>query len=296
MSISSPYQKSDRLVLKPLSDDDELFILELLNTEGWLNFIGDRNVTDESDASEYIEKIISEENVTYWVVHQLDDTKIGVITLIKRAHLPYPDIGFAFLPSAKGNGYAYEASKTVLEHVEKTTDYEAILASTIPRNSRSIRLIEKLGLTFYTTDKQNNEELNLYRLNLDKVKIDKIVHQFFTAFDNRKTKPRLSLLNEVCLDEVTIIKKTKDTQEIFDLPGFTTPREKLLTDGTLRSFQESETHEETVITRNIAQRISQYEKEGVLNGKAFSQKGTKMFQFLKINTEWKICNVIWDDE
>ena len=36
--------ETDRLILKPTSEEDAEFIFELLNTPKWLKYIGDRNV------------------------------------------------------------------------------------------------------------------------------------------------------------------------------------------------------------------------------------------------------------
>ena len=48
--------ETERLRIRPLSVEDSKFILELVNTEGWLKFIGDRNVKGIPDAIEYIER------------------------------------------------------------------------------------------------------------------------------------------------------------------------------------------------------------------------------------------------
>jgi len=37
------------------------------------------------------------------------------------------------------------------------------------------------------------------------------------------------------------------------------------------------------------------EKSGILNGKKFTQRGHKLFQFIKIDQIWKISTVIWED-
>ncbi len=294
--MNNQHQKTNRLILRPLQTDDSRFIQELVNTKGWLTFIGERNVRNNTDAINYIEKIISNDKVTYWVVELLDNTKIGVITLIKREHLPFHDIGFAFSPTYQGSGYAYEASKAILEYVINTTDYQTILAATNPRNTSSIKLIEKLGLTYYKTEIQNDQESNLYKLDLEKLKIDRLVKKFFSSFTNKNSKPQLHILHQTCLDQVTIVKNTNGQCETYDLQNFITPREELLTNGMLQDFEEYELEEKTTITRHIAQRVSHYQKNGNLNGRKFSEKGSKMFQLVKTNTEWKITNVIWDDE
>ena len=133
-------------------------------------------------------------------------------------------------------------------------------------------------------------------LKTDKDEIDSLVKKFFDAFTNKRASPNLNLLYETCMDKATIIKNTKGIGEFFDLQSFIAPRVELLTNGTLLEFEEYEAQEKTVITRNIAQRIAQYQKEGILNGQKFLARGTKMFQFVKTESQWKICNVIWDDE
>lgn len=230
------------------------------------------------------------------VVTLKDNTQIGIITLIKRDHLEFHDIGFAFLPSYNNNGYAFEASQVVLNYIVESTDFRAILATTVPQNKSSIKLIEKLYLSFYKTDIRENKESRLYKMDLDKVKIDRLIKGFFSAFTNKGKKPNLKFLYETCIDEVVIIKNTKGICEKYNLENFIAPRKELLTNGTLTEFEEYEVGEKTIITRNIAQRLSQYQKEGILNNQRFSSKGTKMFQFVKIGNVWKVCCAIWDDE
>jgi RimJ/RimL family protein N-acetyltransferase len=158
---------TDRLHIEPISLDDAQFILELLNTEGWLNFIGDRNVKNEMDAKDYIQKLIDSTNRFYNVI-RLKDTHqpIGVVTYINRDNQKYPDIGFALLPSFDKKGYAYEASRKFLDEIIKTGIHEKILGITMPSNSSSIKLLEKLGLTFQEKFIENNEELAIYSVSL----------------------------------------------------------------------------------------------------------------------------------
>ncbi len=165
---------TQRTTLNKLDNEDSLFILELLNTDGWVKFIGDRNIKNEKNALNYIEKINNDSTVTYWVVQQKDTgDKLGIITLIKRAHLESFDIGFAFLPQFANNGYAYEASDAVMNFIIESTDLKIILATTVPENKSSIRLIEKLGLTFNKSVEDKNEVLSVYKVDLDKLKTEK---------------------------------------------------------------------------------------------------------------------------
>src|SRR5947199_5066293 len=96
---------TERLSLNALAIEDTDFIQELVNTQGWLQFIGDRNVHSKEDAINYINKINSSPNIQYRVVRLTElQTPIGIISFIKRDYLEHFDIGFAFLPQYNGKG------------------------------------------------------------------------------------------------------------------------------------------------------------------------------------------------
>jgi [ribosomal protein S5]-alanine N-acetyltransferase len=156
---------TDRLTLKRLAPNDNAFIFELLNTKGWIQFIGNRNIETMDDADKYIQKIMNNPNVVYWVV-QLKETRanIGLITFIKRDYLDHHDIGFAFLPKHANNGYAFEAAKTVLTDLLKVDQHQTIVATTLPNNAQSIKLLEKLGLQFVKIFENENEALCLFAI------------------------------------------------------------------------------------------------------------------------------------
>lgn len=156
---------TERLSLRPLSIADTQFIQELVNSPGWIQFIGDRNIHNEADSLAYIQRILGNEGVFYWVATtQMEQTELGVITYITRDYLPHPDIGFAFLPQFTGKGYAHEAAKAALTEVMNSTNHAQILATTLKENIDSIRLLEKLGLKFDKAIEVENEELLLYAI------------------------------------------------------------------------------------------------------------------------------------
>jgi [ribosomal protein S5]-alanine N-acetyltransferase len=152
-----------RLGLKIISETDNSFMYKLVNSPGWLQFIGDRNVRSVEDASTYINKILNMENLSYWVVRiKEDNTPIGIVSFLKRNYLEHFDIGFAFLPAYNGNGYAYEATKAILDIVMLEPKHEKILATTIPSNISSIKLLNKLGLHFERELDVDKQILHIY--------------------------------------------------------------------------------------------------------------------------------------
>lgn len=145
--------ETERLELYTISPADAPFIYRLLNDPDWLRFIGDRNIKNPEDAKRYIEQKMMPSYQAYGFGFYLvklheTDTSIGVCGLVKRAFMEHVDIGFAFLPEFRGNGYAFEAASAVLDYGKNELEINPIVAITAPENARSIKLLEKLGLKF----------------------------------------------------------------------------------------------------------------------------------------------------
>lgn len=154
---------TERLSLHGLTVEATDFIQELLNTKGWIQFIGDRKVHSKEDAIAYINRINGTPNVHYWVVRPIENgVPIGIITFMKRPYLEHFDIGFAFLPQYNGKGYAHEAAKAVLSAVRLMPEHETVLATTLSDNVRSIHLLTKLGLHFDTELEIEGKMLRVY--------------------------------------------------------------------------------------------------------------------------------------
>lgn len=141
-----------RLQLRELtnSDEDALFTLTLLNDKDFHRFIGDRGVRTLQDARDYIEKgpraMYRRHGFGMYRVELKDGTPIGQCGLIRRDGLDDVDIGFAFLPAYRGQGYALEAARAVMAWGKKTVGLQRIVAIAAPDNLDSIRLLEKLDL------------------------------------------------------------------------------------------------------------------------------------------------------
>jgi len=154
---------TERLSLSFLTLDDCDFVKSLVNTKGWIEFIGDRHVHTNDDAIAYVTKIINTENLFYWVVRiKNNNMPVGIISFIKRNYLENFDIGFAFLPEYNGNGYAYEAAKEILSMVNSIPGYYPVLATTLPQNVNSIKLLIKLGFHFEKQIDAEDEMLHIY--------------------------------------------------------------------------------------------------------------------------------------
>jgi RimJ/RimL family protein N-acetyltransferase len=156
---------TERLRIRPINLQDAAFMLELVNSEGWLKFIGERNVSDLDDAKNYIQKILDTEQFYYCVFELKGSQKaIGIVSLIKRENEQYPDFGFALLPSFEKKGYAHEASRAYLEKIVRSKKYEHIIAITLPHNQRSSSLLKKLGFAYEGDGIRDRETLSYFIL------------------------------------------------------------------------------------------------------------------------------------
>ena len=289
---------TQRLTIERIAVNEGDFIARLVNTPGWLKYIGERNVKSGEDGQAYIQRIVASPHVRYWVVY-LKDPRVpaGVVTLIKRDYLEHWDIGFAFLPEHNGKGYARESAECILDELFAGDEHHVIQAVTVPHNAGSIRLLERMGFQFDKEIEHEKEKLSLYALSNDKHGIDRLTHSFYALFTNTRSEvPAIEKIYSLCVPSASIVKRMHGSEEKYTLDSFVAPRKRILTDGTLTNFEEWETAEETIIINDLASRHSRYRKTGSLEGREFTTEGTKQFQYKRTSEGWKISSVVWEDD
>ena len=164
--MKSAIIKTSRLTLSEFQLTDAPFVLTLLNTPTWLQYIGDRGVKNLADAEKYIEqkliKSYRENGFGLYMVSLKEEIPIGMCGLVNRPTLEDVDIGFAMLPKYAGKGYGFESAKAVLEWARDELKLNRIVGITVPDNKYSIKLLEKIGLQFEEKMDQGEEVLLLF--------------------------------------------------------------------------------------------------------------------------------------
>ena len=162
--------ETERLWLRPTNEDDASFILKLLNTPKWLEFIGDRNVHSLEDAKNYIRKKIAPQYKklgygNYTVIRKSDNKKLGSCGLYDRPGIEGVDLGFAFLPEYEKKGYAYESASKIMLFAKKHFSLNNLQAITVEANESSQNLLKKLGFQFekYVQLEDDDEMLLLFK-------------------------------------------------------------------------------------------------------------------------------------
>jgi ribosomal-protein-alanine N-acetyltransferase len=168
-SSSKTILETPRLRIRAFTVDDAPFAYELVNDPDWIRNIGDRNVRTLEDARGYLERgpIAMQEKhgfSLFAVILKESDVTIGMCGLIRREALEDVDIGFAFLPAYRGQGYALESAQAVMDYAWEVLRLERLVAIVAPGNAPSIRLLESLGFTFERLMRLPNddEDLRLY--------------------------------------------------------------------------------------------------------------------------------------
>jgi len=158
--------ETERLTLRHATTADDRFIFELVNDPAFIRNIGDRGVRTLADAERYVldGPIASYEKFgfgMYVVEVRESGTPIGLCGFVKRDWLPDVDIGFAFLPQYRSQGYARESASAVRRYGHEVLGLTRIVAIVSPKNTDSIRLLEKIGLRFEGMVRPVNEDADI---------------------------------------------------------------------------------------------------------------------------------------
>ncbi len=143
--------RTERLILRHLTEDDAPFILQLLNERGFIENIGDRGVRDLDGARRYVSEGPGASYQKYgyglWLAALTSTGEaVGICGLVKREGLEDADVGYAFLERAWGQGYAREAAAATLAHAREVIGLEKVVAITTPSNAGSIAVLVKIGM------------------------------------------------------------------------------------------------------------------------------------------------------
>jgi RimJ/RimL family protein N-acetyltransferase len=144
---------TERLWLREFVTADSAFVLRLLNEPSFMENIADRGVRSLADAAAYLDDgplaSYARHGFGLWLMADKSSGKpAGMCGLLKRDTLQDVDIGYALLPEFCGQGLALEAASAVLAHARTRFGLERIVAIVKPANTRSVRLLQKLGFVY----------------------------------------------------------------------------------------------------------------------------------------------------
>lgn len=170
MNLSQIEYKSARLKMRPTCLDDASFILDLFNDKEVLYFIGDRNLRTLEDARKYIQTRIIDGYANHgfnMMIVEFHNSPVGICGVFKHPALEEVQLGYAFLPSARNQGFALESALASLQYAKNQLGLKRIEASATTDNLFSLRVLEKCGMHFVKLVPdpfKAEQQLKLYRI------------------------------------------------------------------------------------------------------------------------------------
>lgn len=160
---------TQNLIISEAEKSDQQFFYDLMNSPGWLRYIGDRGIRTLSEAEAYIKNSLiasyrKQGFGLYKIILKTQTTPIGICGFLKRDYLDYPDLGFAMLPDYAGRGWMKEAASALLEQAKEKFDWPTIYAITSPENDRSQGLLRKLNFQEKGLIRPGQEDILLFEL------------------------------------------------------------------------------------------------------------------------------------
>ena len=144
--------ETDRLLLRQFTLEDVTILLELNSDPVVLKYLHEPLLQDEAHAETILKTIILpqyERKLGRWAVHLKDDNSfLGWCGLKYRPELEEIDLGYRFMQTAWGKGFATEAAKEALEYGFKKLNLPLITGRAHIENLASIRVLEKIGMEY----------------------------------------------------------------------------------------------------------------------------------------------------
>ena len=144
--------ETDRLLLRHFTEADAGLLLYLNSDPEILKYVHELPLQDEADSLEKLKKIILpqyEKNLGRWAVHLKENNEfIGWCGLKSRPELDEIDLGYRFIKTAWGKGYATEAARHTLIYGLETLKLKTITGRAHIENTASLKVLEKIGMQF----------------------------------------------------------------------------------------------------------------------------------------------------
>lgn len=165
-----PTLKTERLVLRRLTESDATLIFEYQSDKENFKYVDMSIYTNIEEAQNYIVKMNTGVDDSKWIIWAISDVNTNIILgTISIWNISIDDskaeLGYGLFPGNLGKGIMSEALKKVVEYGFNNMGLKVIEAYTSSINKRSIALLERNNFTkissFIETETSNGEPMNM---------------------------------------------------------------------------------------------------------------------------------------
>jgi ribosomal-protein-alanine N-acetyltransferase len=158
--------ETERLVLRPIREDDLEHLLALWNDAEVMRYIGSGNVRTSKETEDRMQRLLShwrEHGFGYWALFSKADGCFAGSCGVAYLHgLADAELGYSVARRYWGQGLATEAAARVLRHAFEVLRLPRVLAVAQVGNVASQKVLLKLGMTFQRADQDEGREALLY--------------------------------------------------------------------------------------------------------------------------------------
>lgn len=144
--------QTDRLILRLQNFGDAPSLVELHSDREVVRYTGDAPLSNVAEARALLEEKVFPQWKRYkmgrFAVTLTDGTFLGWCGLKYHPETDEVDLGYRFMKKYWGQGYATESSRASLDYGFQHLKLGRIIAKAMPENTDSIKVMQKLGMTF----------------------------------------------------------------------------------------------------------------------------------------------------
>lgn len=144
--------ETDRLILRPGTLEDVPHLFELNSDYEVVRYTGETSFNNFLEAESIVKERLIPQFQKYrmgrFTVLLKDGTFIGWCGLKYFPETNEVDLGYRFMQKFWGKGYATEATHITLKYGFETLGLNRIIAKAMPENIGSIKVLQKMGMTF----------------------------------------------------------------------------------------------------------------------------------------------------
>ena len=144
--------ETERLVIRPGTIADAQSLIELNLDPIVMRFTGDQRFNTVSEAADFIEQIMVPQfdrfQMGRFFVFKKDGSFIGWCGLKYFPDTDEVDLGYRFHQKYWSQGFATESARAMMDYGFEELKLDRIIAKAMPENLASIKVLQKLKMTF----------------------------------------------------------------------------------------------------------------------------------------------------
>ena len=155
--------ETERLFLREIVPADAPFAFDLNSDPEVMRYTGDDPFASIDEAKAFLKAYPDYRLNGYgrWLVVNKEDNRLLGWCGLKK-HPEYVDLGYRFFRKEWGKGYATEAGRGCLDYGFSVLNMDLIVGRVDKQNTGSIRVLEKLNMTYWKNDTCNGIPDALY--------------------------------------------------------------------------------------------------------------------------------------